>query len=102
MTVPINVVDATEDHSIRFRFRFRQYYLEDMGRVRVRKVCELEDRGVSQDGRTTPSRLVGQVERLVRRAELARGEVAERVTERDADLVRCDEGRLASGHGAVG
>ncbi|MGW1801695.1 non-homologous end joining protein Ku [Streptomyces sp. NPDC001984] len=45
MTVPINVVGATEDHSV----RFHQYHLEDMGRVRVRKVCELEDREVSQD-----------------------------------------------------
>ena len=43
MTVPINVQSATEDHSI----RFRQYHLEDMGRVRVRKICELEDREVS-------------------------------------------------------
>ncbi|MFF8432445.1 Ku protein [Streptomyces sp. NPDC016566] len=43
VTVPINVVSATEDHSI----RFHQYHLEDMVRVRVRKVCELEDREVS-------------------------------------------------------
>ncbi|MFF7130463.1 Ku protein [Streptomyces sp. NPDC008240] len=43
VTVPINVVSATEDHSI----RFHQYHLQDMGRVRVRKVCELEDREVS-------------------------------------------------------
>ncbi|MFF4572191.1 Ku protein [Streptomyces sp. NPDC001410] len=45
VTVPINMVSATEDHSI----RFHQYHLQDMGRVRVRKVCELEDREVSQD-----------------------------------------------------
>ena len=45
VTVPINVVSATEDHSI----RFHQYHLEDMGRVRVKKVCDLEDREVSQD-----------------------------------------------------
>ncbi|KUL73922.1 MULTISPECIES: Ku protein [unclassified Streptomyces] len=44
VTVPCNVQSATEDHSI----RFHQYHLEDMGRVRVRKVCELEDREVSQ------------------------------------------------------
>ncbi|MFJ7073391.1 Ku protein [Streptomyces sp. NPDC098781] len=42
VTVPINVVSATEDHSI----RFHQYHLEDMGRVRVRKFCEVEDREV--------------------------------------------------------
>ncbi|MFD8375923.1 Ku protein [Streptomyces sp. NPDC059688] len=45
VTVPINVVGATEDHSI----HFHQYHLEDMGRVRYRKVCELEDREVPQD-----------------------------------------------------
>lgn len=44
VTVPIHVVGATEKHSI----QFHQYHLEDMGRVRVRKVCELEDREVSQ------------------------------------------------------
>ncbi|MEU6807483.1 Ku protein [Streptomyces sp. NPDC046831] len=42
VTVPIHVQSATEDHSI----RFHQYHLEDMGRVRVRKFCELEDREV--------------------------------------------------------
>ena len=42
VTVPVNVVSATEDHSI----RFHQYHLEDMGRVRVRKYCEDEDREV--------------------------------------------------------
>ncbi|MEW1686219.1 Ku protein [Streptomyces sp. NPDC093594] len=45
VTVPINVVSATEDHSV----RFHQYHLEDMGRVRVRKFCETEDREVSGD-----------------------------------------------------
>ncbi|MFI1700682.1 Ku protein [Streptomyces bobili] len=44
VTVPINVVSATEDHSI----RFHQYHLEDGGRIRTRKVCELEDREVGQ------------------------------------------------------
>ncbi|GAA4050752.1 Ku protein [Streptomyces shaanxiensis] len=43
VTVPVNVVSATEDHSI----RFHQYHLEDMGRVRVRKYCETEDREVT-------------------------------------------------------
>ncbi|EPH41333.1 Ku protein [Streptomyces aurantiacus] len=45
VTIPIKVVAATEDHSI----RFHQYHLEDMGRIRTRKVCEIEDREVSQD-----------------------------------------------------
>lgn len=44
VTVPINVQSATENHSI----QFHQYHLEDMGRVRVRKVCELDDREVAQ------------------------------------------------------
>ncbi|WP_435227414.1 Ku protein [Streptomyces sp. Tue6028] len=44
VTVPIHVVSATEDHSV----RFHQVHLEDMGRVRNRKICELEDREVSQ------------------------------------------------------
>ncbi|MFF7074481.1 non-homologous end joining protein Ku [Streptomyces pseudovenezuelae] len=44
VTIPIHVVSATENHSI----QFHQYHLEDMGRVRVRKVCDLEDREVAQ------------------------------------------------------
>ncbi|QIJ61393.1 Ku protein [Streptomyces sp. JB150] len=44
VTVPINVVSATENHSI----QFHQYHLEDLGRVRYKKVCELEDREVHQ------------------------------------------------------
>jgi DNA end-binding protein Ku len=44
VTVPISVASATEDHSI----RFHRYHLEDMGRVRVRKYCEIEDREVDQ------------------------------------------------------
>ncbi|MYR60157.1 Ku protein [Streptomyces sp. SID625] len=44
VTVPIHVVSAREDHSV----RFHQYHLADMGRVRYRKVCELEDREVQQ------------------------------------------------------
>ena len=43
VTVPIHVVSATEDHSI----RFHRIHLADMARVRTRKVCELEDREVS-------------------------------------------------------
>ncbi|MER5509373.1 Ku protein [Streptomyces sp. NPDC002766] len=43
VTVPIHVTSATEHHAI----QFHQYHLEDMGRVRVRKFCELEDREVS-------------------------------------------------------
>lgn len=45
VTIPIRVTAATEDHSI----RFHQYHLADMGRVRVRKYCDVEDREVTQD-----------------------------------------------------
>ncbi|MYR61276.1 Ku protein [Streptomyces sp. SID625] len=44
VTVPIHVQSATEDHSV----HFHQYHLVDGGRVRYRKVCELEDREVQQ------------------------------------------------------
>ncbi|MFE9455162.1 Ku protein [Streptomyces sp. NPDC006739] len=44
MPVPVNVQSATEDHSV----HFHQYHLENMGRVRYRKVCDLEDREVDQ------------------------------------------------------
>ncbi|MFH8470596.1 Ku protein [Streptomyces sp. NPDC017991] len=44
MPVPIHVVSATENHAI----RFHQYHLDDMSRVRVRKICEIEDREVPQ------------------------------------------------------
>lgn len=44
VTVPIHVLSATEDHSI----RFHQIHLADMARVRVRKHCEIEDREVTQ------------------------------------------------------
>jgi DNA end-binding protein Ku len=43
VTVPCHVQSATENHSI----QFHQYHLEDMGRIRTRKVCEIEDREVS-------------------------------------------------------
>ncbi|MFF8884037.1 non-homologous end joining protein Ku [Streptomyces flaveolus] len=43
VTVPVHVVSAVEDHSI----RFHRVHLADMARVRTRKVCELEDREVS-------------------------------------------------------
>jgi DNA end-binding protein Ku len=44
VTVPIHVVNAREDHSI----HFHQVHLADMGRVRSRKICEIEDREVAQ------------------------------------------------------
>ncbi|MFF0291363.1 Ku protein [Streptomyces sp. NPDC005262] len=45
VTIPCKVVGATEDHSI----RFHQVHLEDMGRVRTRKVCEIDGEVVTQD-----------------------------------------------------
>ncbi|MEU1041420.1 Ku protein [Streptomyces sp. NPDC005551] len=43
VSIPIKLVNATESHSI----SFRQIHLEDGGRIRYRKVCELEDREVT-------------------------------------------------------
>ncbi|MEU4800456.1 Ku protein [Streptomyces sp. NPDC023327] len=43
VTIPIKVLPATENHSI----SFHQYHLEDMGRVRTKKICEIEDREVT-------------------------------------------------------
>ncbi|MGW5931352.1 Ku protein, partial [Streptomyces anulatus] len=45
VTIPVKVVSATEDHDV----HFHQVHLADMGRVRTRKVCELDDQVVSQD-----------------------------------------------------
>ncbi|WUH29249.1 Ku protein [Streptomyces sp. NBC_00445] len=44
VSIPIKLVNATESHSI----SFRQIHTEDGGRIRYRKVCELEDREVTQ------------------------------------------------------
>lgn len=38
VTIPIKVLPATENHSI----SFHQYHLEDMSRVRTRKICDLD------------------------------------------------------------
>ncbi|MFF1923727.1 Ku protein [Streptomyces sp. NPDC058221] len=45
VTIPIKIVSASEDHSI----RFRQVHLEDMGRVRTRKICSIDDEVVPQE-----------------------------------------------------
>ncbi|MEU0098673.1 Ku protein [Streptomyces sp. NPDC006267] len=45
VTIPVKVVSATQDHSI----HFRQVHLEDLGRVRTKKVCELDGEALSQD-----------------------------------------------------
>ncbi|MFE2044362.1 Ku protein [Streptomyces sp. NPDC059477] len=44
VSIPIKLVNATESHSI----SFRQIHVEDGGRIRYRKFCDLEDREVSQ------------------------------------------------------
>ncbi|WP_328982198.1 Ku protein [Streptomyces mirabilis] len=43
VSIPIKVVNATESHSV----SFRQVHLDDGGRIRYRKFCELEDREVT-------------------------------------------------------
>ncbi|MEU8853334.1 Ku protein [Streptomyces sp. NPDC048556] len=45
VTIPIKVVSATENHSI----SFHQYHREDMGRIRTRKVCEIDGEVLSQE-----------------------------------------------------
>jgi DNA end-binding protein Ku len=45
VTIPVRVVNATENHNI----SFRQVHLEDMGRVRYRKVCEIDGKQLSDD-----------------------------------------------------
>ncbi|MEU3860935.1 Ku protein [Streptomyces sp. NPDC028722] len=45
VTIPVKLVNATENHAV----SFRQIHIEDSGRIRYRKVCELEDREVGQD-----------------------------------------------------
>ncbi|WAL97850.1 Ku protein [Streptomyces sp. Je 1-369] len=42
VSIPIKLVNATESHSV----SFRQIHTEDGGRIRYRKVCELEEREV--------------------------------------------------------
>lgn len=49
VSIPIKLVNATESHSI----SFRQIHLSDGGRVRYRKVCEL-------DGEEVPSAEIGK------------------------------------------
>lgn len=44
VTIPIKVLPATEDHSI----RFHQYHQADQGRIRNRKVCEIDGRQLGQ------------------------------------------------------
>ncbi|MFF3162825.1 non-homologous end joining protein Ku [Streptomyces sp. NPDC003273] len=44
VSIPVKLVNATESHSI----SFRQIHTEDSGRIRYRKVCELDDHEVSQ------------------------------------------------------
>ncbi|MEJ8662318.1 Ku protein [Streptomyces sp. MS1.AVA.4] len=43
VTIPIKLLPATEDRSV----RFRQVHLADMGAIRNKKICELEGREVS-------------------------------------------------------
>ncbi|MEU6991913.1 Ku protein [Streptomyces sp. NPDC046465] len=42
VSIPIKLVNATENHSV----SFRQIHTKDGGRIRYRKVCELEEREV--------------------------------------------------------
>ncbi|RPK54526.1 putative DNA repair protein YkoV [Streptomyces sp. ADI96-02] len=45
VTIPVKIVSATEDHDI----HFHRVHLEDMGRVRTRKICEIDGEVVPQE-----------------------------------------------------
>ncbi|WP_098023686.1 Ku protein [Streptomyces sp. st115] len=45
VTIPVKIVSATEDHDV----HFHRVHLADMGRVRTRKVCQIDGEVVSQD-----------------------------------------------------
>jgi DNA end-binding protein Ku len=45
VTIPIKIVPATENHNI----SFHQYHQTDMGRIRYRKICELDGQQLSED-----------------------------------------------------
>ncbi|MGW3737240.1 non-homologous end joining protein Ku [Streptomyces sp. NPDC005148] len=45
VTIPIRVSSATENRSI----SFHQYHLEDMGRIRTRKICEIDGEALGQE-----------------------------------------------------
>ncbi|MES4901052.1 MULTISPECIES: Ku protein [unclassified Streptomyces] len=45
VSIPIKMYPATEDHSV----SFRQVHAKDGGRIRYRKVCELEDKPISAE-----------------------------------------------------
>ncbi|MFI5635332.1 Ku protein [Streptomyces sp. NPDC051664] len=45
VTIPVRVSAAAENRSI----SFHQYHLEDMGRIRTRKVCEIDGEVLGQD-----------------------------------------------------
>ncbi|MGW3571033.1 non-homologous end joining protein Ku [Streptomyces sp. NPDC000941] len=45
VSIPIKMYPATEDHAV----SFRQVHTKDGGRIRYRKVCELEDKQIDAD-----------------------------------------------------
>ncbi|MET7437990.1 non-homologous end joining protein Ku [Streptomyces sp. NPDC004082] len=45
VTIPVKVISVAENHSI----SFRQIHLEDLSRVRYRKVCELDGQVLTED-----------------------------------------------------
>ncbi|MDX3226307.1 Ku protein [Streptomyces sp. ME19-01-6] len=45
VSIPIKMYPATEDHSV----SFRQIHAKDGGRIRYRKVCELEDKQINAE-----------------------------------------------------
>lgn len=56
VTIPVKIVSANEDHDV----HFHRVHLADMGRVRTRKVCELDGEVVprTRSARATRSRRI--------------------------------------------
>ncbi|MFF4307923.1 Ku protein [Streptomyces sp. NPDC001601] len=105
VTVPVHVVSATEDHSV----RFHQYHLDDMGRVRVRKFCELEDREVRSDEigkgyELTKTQVVPLTDQELRNLPLPTAKALEIhgfVPLESVDVIRIGEGYYLQPDGAV-
>ncbi|WP_128382404.1 Ku protein [Streptomyces cavernae] len=45
VTIPVRVISATESHNI----SFHQYHLEDMARIRYRKICDIDGQVLTED-----------------------------------------------------
>ncbi|WP_078594759.1 Ku protein [Streptomyces sp. NRRL S-920] len=105
VTIPIKVLPATENHSV----RFHQYHLADMGRIRTRKICEIEDRevpsaeiGKGYEASTGTIVAIDDAEMDDMPLPTAKAiEIAAFVPYESIDLVRIGEGYYLQGDGQV-